>query len=300
MYIVTQLEEYLLDCKIRNLSPKTIKSIKNDCLLFFKFLEENNITEIEKTNNLIIKQYILQKKEMGNSDRYLNGVIKSLRGFYKYAKDNDYIPINPMLKINWLKEEKCVIKTYSDADIKKILKYYNNQGYLNIRNKTIVYMIIDTGIRCSELCDLKFNMVSIERILIHGKGNKQRFVSCSPMLAKQLIKYRQAYDKYFKGKVVKYDNLFLSRTGLPLTVETVERIFKTIENNTDIDDTVRCSPHTFRHYFAQAQLRNGLDVYSLSRLLGHENISITQRYLQGLNDENVLDMAVKFSPLMNL
>jgi len=63
---------------------------------------------------------------------------------------------------------------------------------------------------------------------------------------------------------------------------------------------IRCSPHTCRHYFAQAQLRNGLDVYSLSRLLGHENINITKRYLQGLKDEEVLELGVKSSPLMNL
>ena len=63
---------------------------------------------------------------------------------------------------------------------------------------------------------------------------------------------------------------------------------------------IRCSPHTCRHYFAQAQLRNGLDVYSLSRLLGHEDISITKRYLQGLNDRNIVERSIKTSPLMNL
>ena len=63
---------------------------------------------------------------------------------------------------------------------------------------------------------------------------------------------------------------------------------------------IRCSPHICRHYFAQAQLRNGLDVYSLSRLLGHEDISITKRYLQGLNDRNIVERSIKTSPLMNL
>lgn len=63
---------------------------------------------------------------------------------------------------------------------------------------------------------------------------------------------------------------------------------------------IRCSPHTCRHYFAQSQLRNGLDVYSLSRLLGHEDISITKRYLQGMQDENIIEMSIKTSPLMNL
>lgn len=68
----------------------------------------------------------------------------------------------------------------------------------------------------------------------------------------------------------------------------------------NVNKNIRCSPHTCKHYFAQAQLRNGLDVYSLSRLLGHENVTITKRYLQGLKDKEVLELGMKSSPLMNL
>ena len=68
----------------------------------------------------------------------------------------------------------------------------------------------------------------------------------------------------------------------------------------EIREEIRCSPHTARHYFAQTHLRNGLDVYSVSRLLGHENINITKRYLQSLQDSSIVEMAVKTSPLRNL
>ncbi|WP_353846378.1 site-specific integrase [Clostridium sp. ZBS13] len=68
----------------------------------------------------------------------------------------------------------------------------------------------------------------------------------------------------------------------------------------NIRNEIRCSLHTCRHYFVQAQLRNGVDVYSLSRLLGHENISITKRYLQSIQDGDIVEMSVKTSPLMNL
>ncbi len=66
------------------------------------------------------------------------------------------------------------------------------------------------------------------------------------------------------------------------------------------DDTIRCSPHTARQYFAQAQLRNGLDIFALARVLGHENINITKRYLQSMHDDKIIEMSVKTSPLMNL
>lgn len=120
------------------------------------------------------------------------------------------------------------------------------------------------------------------------------------MLKKVMIRYERIKDFYFKDKNVKHDNYFLSNTGLPLTIEAVERVVRIAGETAKVREDIRCSPHTIRHYYAQAQLRNGLDVYSLSRLLGHENISITKRYLQGLQDESILEMSVKTSPLMNL
>ena len=82
--------------------------------------------------------------------------------------------------------------------------------------------------------------------------------------------------------------------------EAVERVIKDAGIKAGIRQDIRCSPHTIRHYFAQKQLKNGLDVYSLSRLLGHENISITKRYLQSLQDNDIVQMSIKTSPLMNL
>jgi integrase/recombinase XerD len=99
---------------------------------------------------------------------------------------------------------------------------------------------------------------------------------------------------------IKHDNYFLSNTGLPLTIEAVERIVKIAGEIAGVRKEIRCSPHTCRHYFAQTQLKNGLDVYSLSRILGHENIMITKRYLQSIQDEDIVLMAMKTSPLMNL
>ncbi|NLK23482.1 MAG: site-specific integrase [Clostridiales bacterium] len=107
-------------------------------------------------------------------------------------------------------------------------------------------------------------------------------------------------EAYLSDDILHYDNYFLSSRNKPLTTEAVERIVKLAGEGVKVRKEIRCSPHTCRHYFAQAQLRNGLDVYSLSRLLGHENINITKRYLQGLKDEEVLELGVKSSPLMNL
>ena len=137
-------------------------------------------------------------------------------------------------------------------------------------------------------------------ILIHGKGNKERHVPISPYLRKVMLKYERMRDYYFDDKQVHYDNYLLSRTGRPLTKEALEHIFNQANQKASVRENIRCSPHTARHYFAQTCLRNGLDVYSVSRLLGHENINITKRYLQSLEDRSIVEMASQSTPLFNL
>lgn len=137
-------------------------------------------------------------------------------------------------------------------------------------------------------------------IVIWGKGNKERVVHKSPYLEKILFRYERAREAYFEDKGAKPDNYFLSRTGCPLTVEAVEHIVKRAGEGANISNEIRCSPHTCRHWFSQTQLKNGLDIYSLSRLLGHSNIKITQRYLESMKDYDVLEKSAATSPLMNL
>ncbi len=120
------------------------------------------------------------------------------------------------------------------------------------------------------------------------------------MLKKIMIKYERARDEYIKDSIIKDDAYFLSYRGKRMTGEAIERIVKICGKEAKIRSEIRCSQHTCRHYFAQAQLRNGLDVYSLSRLLGHETVDITKRYLQGIKDNQILELSVKTSPLMNL
>lgn len=92
----------------------------------------------------------------------------------------------------------------------------------------------------------------------------------------------------------------MSFRNKPLTIEAIERVLRIAGEKAKVRSEIRCSPHTCRHYFAQAQLKNGLDIYSLSRLLGHEKIDITKRYLQSINDKDIVELSTTTSPLMNL
>ena len=181
------------------------------------------------------------------------------------------------------------------------MTYYSGSRYLDVRNKLIMILLFDTGIRNSELCGLKMSDIQGTHINIIGKGNKQRFVPITPMINKYLIKYLRVREQYIKDKF-RYETeyLLLSQKGRKLTIETIERLVLDAGTGVGVHNGVRISPHTCRHFYAQAQLRNGCDLYTLSKLLGHSNINITKIYLQSMDDENFLNMAIRTSPLENL
>ncbi|WP_338452379.1 tyrosine-type recombinase/integrase [Niallia oryzisoli] len=104
----------------------------------------------------------------------------------------------------------------------------------------------------------------------------------------------------FKDKIMTDSNYFLSRNGKVLTVNTIEIILKKAGKKAKARELIRCPPYTIRHYYAQKQLKLGLDVYSLSWLLGHESTHIITRYLQSLKDENFVELAKSTNPLSNL
>ena len=162
-----------------------------------------------------------------------------------------------------------------------MLNAYPEKEYMDVRNKTILALLFDTGIRCSELCNLMQSDVDKERFRIYGKGRKERYVAQSPYMKKLLLHYKEYRDYYFEYRSVP-DNLFLSRTGRPLTTVAVERIVRIAGERAKVRKNIRCSPHTCRHFF------------------GHSNIKTTNRYLQGMNDAEIVKASVKCSPLMNL
>ena len=295
------LEEFKLDCQLRRLAERTIKGYYNNTLNFLTYAEKHHsITEIEEIHALHIKhyiQYLLSKKLAAT---YINNVLKCLRAYFRFAIQEEYISSNPTLKVNMQKEPKVLIRTFNDDEVRSLLSVFDYSTFLSARNKMVLAIAFDTGARNTEICDIKCKDIKENTILIHGKGNKERNVPISPSLRKIMLKYERMRDYYFDDKVIQHDNYLLSRTGRPLTKEALEHIFTQANQEAEVRDSIRCSPHTARHYFAQACLRNGLDVYSVSRLLGHENINITKRYLQSLEDFNIVEMAAKASPLFNL
>lgn len=295
------LEEFKLECELRRLTPRTIKGYYNSSLQFLTWLEkQQDIIELEEIRTTHIKMYMQYLIKKNLSPSYINSVLRCIRAYFRYAVEEDYLRLNPAEKINWQRQGKVLINTFTDEEVRALLNVFDFSTYLSARNKLVLAIAFDTGARNSEICDILEKDIRDNVILLHGKGNKERHVPLTPYLKRAILKYRRIKDVYFEDKTVPYRNLLLSRTGRPLTKEAIEHIFNQAALQVEIREEIRCSPHTARHYFAQTHLRNGLDVYSVSRLLGHENINITKRYLQSLQDSSIVEMAVKTSPLRNL
>lgn len=301
MRITDCVHDFKIDCELRRLTPRTIKGYVNNNLQFAEYLQnEYQIEEIEEVKQSHIKQYVLYLTKTGHKATYINGILKCLRAFFKYCYAEEFIERNPATKVPWQREGQVLIETFTDDEVKRLLDAFDYSSYLQARNKLIIALAFDTGIRNTEMCNILNSDIHDNTILIHGKGNKERNVAISPYVQKIMLRYERIKTVYFKNKVVRYDNYLLSRTARPLTKEAMEFIFNQANEIANVRPEIRCSPHTARHYFAQANLRNGLDVYSLSRLMGHCSVNITKTYLQSLKDDEIVKMACQTSPLMNL
>lgn len=300
MYLKDAMNEYAFDCRIRKLSPRTLDNYTKQLRYFEEYLLENyGIDHIEEVKRAHIKHFMGMMDAKNRKPQYINDLLKVIKTFFRYAQKEEYIQVNPAESIKNVKQPKVKIITFSELEIRRMLGHYHGRDYLSVRNRTLLALFFDTGMRLNEVITLCADQIRDEYILVHGKGNKERLVPVSPYLAKALMQFQAVRHGYFDDRIhEKY--LFLSYRGYKMTQESVTKVLKEAAVAVGVNRQVRVSPHTCRHTFAHLQLKNGLDLYSLSRLLGHSSIAITQRYLEGIRDDQVIHMAQKTGVLSNL
>lgn len=147
MLINDVIKEFVFEIRLRNYSERTIKGYKNNLFRFAKYVEgEFELVELEDISHTHMKSYLNYLKSQKRSEVYINTILKNLRSFYKYCNEEEYCP-NWALKVGWLREKKIVIKTFSDDEIRRMMDVYTYSTYIGARNKCIMSVLIDTGIR---------------------------------------------------------------------------------------------------------------------------------------------------------
>lgn len=293
------LMEFLFDCEVEGLAKETLKNYAYNTKKFLQFAKENDIHEVEELNKQLCKKYVVYLRREGYEESYINTTISISNLFLAYLYQEEYI--DEALGMNLIKEKDKTIQTFTDAEVYAMLQTFKKKrSYIDVRNKTIMMMLVDTGIRAGEVCKLRTTDIKDDMTLfIRGKGKKERYVPFSPALKKQMMKYERIKDSYFLDHFDLPKYYFLSKSGEQITRFVLQWMVAKAGEKAGVDKE-KCFPHNFRHYFAISSLKNGLDLYSLSRVLGHSDIQTTTVYASSIRDEEIQELTVKSSPLMNL
>lgn len=300
--LVDLLEEYLADCEAKGQTIKTLKNKRQEIFQFLRFLEEKRATtKLSQLDIYSMKAYRTHKDKKGLQPQSIVSMWKMIRAWNSWLVEEGYMEENIARKVKLPKVPTKIMKGFNDKDIINMIDAFSYDSYLEARNKAIIAMFADTGIRSIELRRLKESDVNIKegKIIVYGKGNKERLVFISPALKKILIRYNRLRSDYIKDKINLPDIYFLSYKKREISHVALDNIIKEAGKRANVEGK-RVSPHTFRHYYSVKALLQGMDIYHLSRLLGHTEIQTTQRYLKTLEDEGLLDKAISTSPLMNI
>lgn len=301
LYLTELIHEFLFDCKVRELTELTCQNYEKQLNKFRHFVRENfEVIQFEDLKPYHVKQYISSLQERECKPAYINDLLKAVKCMCTYAQREGYSEEILTKRVRNVKQPKVLIHTFNSKEILRMIKYFNGSDYISIRNKMILMIFFDTGIRLSELTNMKLDQIQDSYFVIYGKGRKERVVPKNPAVGKFLYKYLTAREKYFMARNCEDEYVFLSKNGKRLNNEAIRVFMKEAADAVGVNPNVRVSPHTCRHTFAHQQLKNGLDLYSLSRLLGHESVTVTQRYLESIEDAQILTSARKTSVLANL
>ncbi len=304
----TIIQGFRLSCQTEGKSPKTTEWYYSFLHRFRQFLISNNfptdIRRISKNHIRLFIRYLQEEARTPHSNRPLStatvqGYARTLKAFFSWALREEYVDINPMKKIPVPKGTKKIVNTLAHEQIRDLLAICRSSNGLGYRNLTIFLLLIDTGLRVSELVGIELDDVNLLEDYIkimRAKGNKERQVPIGSLVQKSLWKYINNYRS--RPLTQKISKLFLSDDGMPITKSGVQQMVRRYGRQAGIAG-VRCSCHTFRHTFAKYYLLNGGDIFSLQKILGHSSLASVRVYLNLFTDD-IKKQHQRFSPVDNL
>ena len=290
------IKDYKSYLKIeRGLSLNSIMSYENDIISLKNYILDNKIKEspIECTPDTV--NSFIYNSSKKNSPRSQARKISGLKSFFKFLVFEGYLKSSPMSNIESPKLGRKLPDILNVEEISQMINSINIKEKFGQRNKTIIEILYGTGIRVSELIELKISNIFFKENLIRvlGKGDKERFVPIGLKAKKSIIDYINNDRKYQKIEESSNDILILSKYGKKITRHMIFTLIKNISKKSGI--TKKISPHTFRHSFASHLLKNGADLRTIQLILGHENITTTEIYTH-LDSKHLLNVMKKYHP----
>lgn len=273
---INAFHDYLLLEK--NYSQHTVVAYINDIGFFETFLssefDDDNLITVNYNQ---IRSWIVSLSDDGISNSSINRKISSLKSFYKFLLKTKQLETNPLLKHKALKSPKKIQIPFSEKEVDLVLNQITYlEGFEGIRDKLIIDLFYTTGIRRTELINLKINNVDLSNntIKVLGKRNKERIIPILPIIQNQVKKYFS--ERAVLQRITGNEFFFLLSNGVKLNESFVYRLINYYFSN--VSEKVKKSPHILRHTFATHLLNNGADINSVKELLGHSSLASTQVY----------------------
>lgn len=262
----------------KNYSQHTVSAYLNDLNFFEAFLsnefDDDNLIAVNYSQ---IRSWIVALSDDEISNSSINRKISSLKAFYKFLLKTKQIDSSPLLKHKALKSPKKIQIPFSEKEVAMVLnQIVYKEGFEGIRDKLIVDLFYTTGIRRTELINLKtcnFDL-SNNTIKVLGKRNKERIIPILPVIKEQAQNY--LVERARIQDVKEEDYFFQLLNGVKLNDSFVYRLINCYFSN--VSEKVKKSPHILRHTFATHLLNNGADINSVKELLGHSSLASTQVY----------------------
>lgn len=281
------VRNYLISCQVEGKSARTIELYSMVLERFSKSFSPETATAGD------IRLFLLSIQE-GRKPATVHIYYRSLKTFYNWSVNERLIKESPMVNIKPPRLPKVLIHPFNTQDIENLMLLCAGPKFLDLRNRAMFLMFLDTGVRLEEisriqLIDIDFNN---ETIRIMGKGSKGRLVRIGKTTQKALL-------RYLLTRKDEYPGLWLTEEHRPMTakgIKTCVRRYCKIA----VTSGARPSPHTFRHTAAINYLRNSGDQFTLQIMLGHSTLEMTRRYVSTLGAEDMLRVHAKASPVDNM
>lgn len=320
-----QIDEYMVYCRSRQLREKTMNSYEQTLRLFARWCQESMaINSVDKVTESVVRKYISDLQERGKYTFYanekskdsnyperrrdfrtpisavtINNYIRNIRAFFNWLDSEYLLSKNPMKKIRQLKVNRKAKEYISDEDFRILVTKLDKSYFPEHRDFAMIMLMMDSGMRVGECSCLTIEDVDLtgKKIFLSAditKGRKDRYVYFSSKTERVLRRWIQYKDRYIES-----DYLFpIKSTGMHVNVGNFETNFKNYLRRARLNEDI--TPHCLRNNFAKRCLLNGMDIFTLSKVLGHSSVTVTEQAYLDLTDEDIGKRYQNFSPVNHM
>ncbi|GHP12745.1 tyrosine recombinase XerD [Lentilactobacillus fungorum] len=293
--MIDEVMDYIHYLRVeRGLAENTLTSYRQDLMAAVTYFQKSTVN-FNQVDQFLILNYLELLQNQNKSRNTVIRTVSSLRRFFQYLVQFGIIQEDPMLKVDSPKKAQSLPDVLSEQQVNQLLTAPDTTKQLGIRDRAILETLYATGLRVSELINLKLVDLHLSMHLLQtiGKGDRERIVPISDVAIEWLTRYLQTTRVKLLVKRPNTDFVFLNAHGKQLTRQAIWQLIKKYVNQVGIRTHV--TPHTLRHSFATHLLENGADLRIVQELLGHADISTTQIYTH-ISHRHLKEVYDKFHP----